>query len=145
MKLTCDDCGSVQSEENERCELCGASLSEESDRKERKSAAVLGASALVATGLLCITPGFLLRTFFFHEWSLPVFVLAYAAVWVAGSLAAQHYAPREDYEFQLFDNPFTYQDDVERIHVMMGLVLFPIAVVSGLWVSLFKSLTSDGP
>ncbi len=144
MTVTCDDCGSVQSSTNVRCELCGASLREENERKERGTAIGLGAAAVFATGLLCVGPGVVLRYFVFHAWELPTFVLAYAAVWLLGSVLAQHYTPREDYEFHLFDNPFTYQDDIDRAHVLIGLVFFPMAIVSGLWLSLLRTLTSEG-
>lgn len=140
MEVTCDDCGSVQPATNRQCTLCGASLREEVERGERLSAIKLLFAAIVVTALVCVGPGILIRHLWFGEWSDQQFALAYLAFWVLGSVLARWYQPRDDYEFSYFDNPFTFRDDADRAHFGLGVVLFPISLVSGLWIGVFRSI-----
>ena len=139
MDVTCDDCGSIQAASNGRCELCGASLREEETRAHRLSAVKLLFAAVVATSFLCLLPGVIIRHVWFADWSDQSFVLGYISVWVVGSILSNWYEPRDDYEFSYYDNPLTLRDNRDRAHVTVGLALFPMSVVSGLWIGAFKA------
>lgn len=140
MDVTCDDCGSVQPAENGRCELCGASLEEEAERENRRSALSLLVAAVAATVFLCIGPGVIIHIAWFQTWSTGSFAMAYLGFWLVATLLAHKYEPRDDYEFGYFNNPFTLRDDIDRTHFTVGLILFPITIVNGLWVAAFRAV-----
>ena len=145
MQVTCDDCGSVQDSANGTCELCNASLSEEEARGKRVSGIALLGGALLATGVFCIAPGLAIKAVKFEAWSAPAFWGPYFAVWVLGAVLSQHYQPKESYEFYgwggYFDNPFSLQDDIDRHHATIGLILFPVGIITGLWIGAFRAFT----
>ena len=146
MKLTCDDCGSVQSEHNERCELCGGSLHEEAQRKAEGSLPALLAAAIVATGLLAVLPGVIVKFLWFAPVDDSVFWLGYGAAWVVGIAIGRFYTPKDDYDFGyrimggFADRPFTYRDDRDRAHATTGFILLPMNIVGGLWLAVFRKL-----
>lgn len=147
MELTCDDCGSIQSEHNDRCELCGASLHEEAERKAEGSLPALLAAAIVATGLLAVLPAFVIKFLWFSELGWPLFGLAYSGIWVVGIAIGNFYTPKDDYDFGYramggwVDRPFTLKDDRDRAHATAGFILMPMNIVGGLWLAVFRKLT----
>lgn len=147
MKVTCDDCGSVQPTRNQRCELCGASLSEELERKEQGSLAGLLFGAVGATLALCVLPGVGIKLYFADHVATSTFVLGYVAVWVIGSALARYFTPKEEYNFGVrvghygfVDNPLSLRDNYDRAHAKAGLVLLPMGIVAGLWGAVLRKL-----
>lgn len=146
MRLTCDDCGSVQSEANSVCELCGGSLSEERGRAEARTIVALLASAIIATCVLCLLPGAFIQRMWWLDVPVGMYWGFYLGAWLVGSIVVRFYTPRDDYDVgwghgaYRVDNPFTLRDDMDRTHLGVGLLLFPMGIVSGLWVALFNQL-----
>lgn len=144
MQLTCDDCGSIQPDTNARCELCGGSLSEERQRGDQRSLIALLFGTVMATVVFFFVPAVLIHWRYFDDTTPLVFGAGYLLVWLVLTAIGRLYQPQDDYDIgyrgrggYVIDNPFTLRDDRDRAHLGLGLVLFPVNVVGGLWATVF--------
>lgn len=143
-KVTCDDCGTLNVATLQRCELCGESLHEEHERKKQGSLPLLLFAALGLTGLCFILPGAGLFMYLTGMREIDIspglFGLLYSVTWVVLALLSNHYAPKSHYYFGwdmghggFINNPFTLQDDADRAHASLGMLLFPVHILVGVW------------
>ncbi len=145
-ELECDDCGTMNREGAKACELCGESLEEEVERKKYGNPWVLGPMAIGATLLLVVLPGALVLS----EYGV-LGLLGYAVAWGVLAVVGRTYQGRDDYYlgwgggFSRVDNPFTFQDDYDRAHLAIGIVLMPVLAVTGLWGSFARALQARRP
>jgi predicted nucleic acid-binding Zn ribbon protein len=141
-ELECDDCGTINPEGATACELCGESLIEEQERAKLGNPMILFVVAVCATGALFVMPGVLLAAFYGAWVWAP-----YLAAWAVGAVVGRMYTPKEHYylgwdmgQMGYMDNPFSYQDDIDRAHMGIGMAFVPMNLVVGLWEGFFKAL-----
>lgn len=158
-RLVCDDCGSLNERGRASCELCHSSLVEERERARHGSLPVL---LLIATGLtllLFVLPGFVLYYYLVFRLGVEGFDAsgepsinpttfwgAYVVSWFILSVISGGYKPKDDYDLgheagpYRVDRPFTLRDDYDRAHLGLGMALFPVNLVVGSWVAVYRAV-----
>ena len=136
-KITCDDCGSIQSSANVRCELCAESLQEERARRKFGSVLLVGLGAVFMTALLMVGPGFVLKAWKFASVGDQTFWSAYVSIFIVGGAIAERLDPGEGLQ------PSDYGPHLQGptyYRTLLRLAVLPMGLVFSLWRSFLRGL-----
>lgn len=150
--LTCDDCGTINSEYRDDCKLCGESLREEEARREKRGLIFLLPAAVLLTGLVCILPGLLAEALFhtlawgrefdsFRVFSYPLFWAIWLLGWAIVFVWAKDFKPPEHIETESrwgFGRRDGYLVEAALAYYMVGVIK-----VRNLWVEILGRLRAD--
>lgn len=169
--LVCDECGTLNPTDGLYCELCGDPLGEEKEARARRAMYMLLPVA-IATTLFVFLAGTLIcepiaaaamgrgavrgNLFGDYLFSLKApggakFWLGYTMVFALGILAAPLFEPKDEYDLGyrfgpfLIDKPFNYRDDMDRMHLTLSFLFFPLRIVRSLWKQVFSYMNFQDP
>ncbi len=151
MFLVCNQCGNHNPDGAVVCALCNDPLSDEKEQRRKRGLWLQIPSAIVVTASLYLVPAIPIQIFLgAHDLLLVggAFWMFYTGLWAAGFFVSNLYTPKEIEKLDTGDrggmtslNPLTAaRQNLDRDHVAIGLLLFPVNLVKACWAPIFANL-----